>query len=274
MTSQMTCDEIEQGDVMERYLLGRLDEASRDEVDEHLFTCDACFERLQTLRALRRELAATVGVRGVEVVPEKAGWIWRWTLLPALAVLVVAIGVTLGPRAFPPSGQSTSTSPGRPDRPAGTPGQPSPMALAELGKFQPPAFAAASLRGVPEAATARFRDGMAHYARGDYRGAIAGLRAAAALDPQAAHATFFLGICHVLNGELNDGIRALQQTIDAGDSPYLEEAHLYLARTFLQNLDPIRARQEIERTIGLRGPLEKDARQLLADLDRLPTTTP
>jgi tetratricopeptide (TPR) repeat protein len=125
------------------------------------------------------------------------------------------------------------------------------------------------VRGVQDAATARFREGMRHYADRDYRGAIPGLRAAAQLDPAAAHATFFLGVCYVLTGQLEEGIRALRQTIGVGDSPYLEEAHFYLAKAFLQNDDPARGRQEIERTIRLRGALETEARQLLAALDRL-----
>jgi tetratricopeptide (TPR) repeat protein len=142
------------------------------------------------------------------------------------------------------------------------------MSLAELGRFQPPAFAPTSVRGVQDASTARFREGMKHYADGDYRGAIPGLRAAAQLDPGAAHAMFFLGVCYVVTGQLDEGIRALRQTIGVGDSPYLEEAHFHLAKAFLQKSDPARARQEAERTIRLRGALETEARQLLAALDR------
>ena len=143
------------------------------------------------------------------------------------------------------------------------------MSLAELGRFQPPIFALTSLRGIQDAATARFRDAMTHYADRDYRGAIPGLRAAVQLDPEAAHASFFLGVCYVLTERLEEGISTLRQTVAAGDSPYLEEAHFYLAKALLQNGKPAEARQEIERTIRLRGPLEAEARQLLAALDRV-----
>jgi Flp pilus assembly protein TadD len=109
---------------------------------------------------------------------------------------------------------------------------------------------------------------MTQYARGDYRGAITGLRAAARLDPDAAHAAFFLGISCVLSGQHDEGIRALRQTIQLGDSPFLEEAHFYLAKALLQRNDSVSARQELMRTIELKGTLEQQARQLLAELDR------
>jgi tetratricopeptide (TPR) repeat protein len=272
-TRHMTCEEIRQSDVMEQYLLGRLESAARDDFDEHLFECDECFERLQTLRALRHELAATATARGAEPARASLGWIWnwKWALTPMLAALLVAVSVSVLQRATPPSEPGLPT--GRPagasrtTRPAPPSASPS---LAELGRFQPPTFAPTSVRGVQDAATARFRDGMKHYANSDYRGALPGLRAAAQLDPDASHATFFLGVCYVLTGQREEGIRALRQTIGVGDSPYLEEAHFYLAKAFLQNDDPVRARQEVERTIRLRGALENEARQLLAALDRLP----
>ena len=277
-----TCEEIGQTDVMEQDLLGRLDPTARDDFDQHLFECDACFDRLQTMRALRRELAATASARRAEPVRVNRGWIsnwdWKWALAPAAAALMLVLGVSLWHRPSPLLAPTPATSTSQPaGASAAAPAAPAPAAqvsLAELGRFQPPPFVPSSLRGIQDDAAARFREAMAHYARGDYRGAIPGLRAAAQLDPEAAHATFFLGICHVLAGQLDEGIRALSQTISLGDSPYLEEAHFYLARAFLQNNDPVRAREQVERTIRLQGPLEDEARQMLAALDRLPMKRP
>jgi tetratricopeptide (TPR) repeat protein len=271
----MTCAEIDQNDIMEQYLLGRLQVAARDEFDQHLFECDDCFDRLQTLRALRRELTTTAAALRAQPVRATRRWTWTWALAPALAVVVIVVSVSVWPRALPPSVEEPATSTGRPPGgavpPEGAPPQalPATVSLAELGRIQPPPFAAGSLRGIDDAATARFRDAMKHYAGGDFRGAIPGLRAAARLDPEAAHATFFLGVCYVLAGQLDEGIRALRQTIDVGDSPYLEEAHFYLAKALLQNNDPAGARQEVERTIRLGGTLDNQARQLLAALNGL-----
>jgi anti-sigma factor RsiW len=276
----MTCDEITQSDIVEQYLLGRLELAARDEFDEHLFECDECFDRVQTVRALRRELAATAAERRRAPATAARGWIWNWNwklvLAPTLAALVIAVGVSLWPRAIRPGDRVLSPGAGNAASsrgPGTSSGDPAPtppvtVALAELGRFEPPTYAPASLRGIQDEATTRFLRGMQHYADRDYRAAVADLRAAVRLDPESAHAMFFLGVSSVLTGQLDEGIRALRQTISVGDSPYLEEAHFYLAKAFLQNHDPAQARQEIERTIRLRGPLENESRQLLAALDR------
>jgi TolA-binding protein len=319
-TTHMTCEEITQHEIMERYLLGRLEQPARDAFDEHLFECEACFERLQTLRAVRRELAATAGAfdaetERAELERARRGWIWKWALVPAFATLII-VSVIVWPRVFrspvqppasptgQPRGGSATATPGQVEPGQAQPGQATSrqtqprqteprqtqpgqassglsasasstaVTLAELGRFEPPPFTAGSLRGSQDASAPRFREGMTQYARGDYRGAIAGLRAAARLDPEAAHAAFFLGICHVLSGEHDEGIRALRQTIQLGDSPFLEEAHFYLAKALLQQNDPASARQELMRTIELKGPLEQQARQLLADLDRTQVRRP
>jgi anti-sigma factor RsiW len=278
----MTCEEITRLELMERYVLGRLEQPARDEFDEHLFECAVCFERLQTLRAVRIELAATAADDAERAERELArasrGWIWKWALVPAFAVLVIA-SVIVWPRVFrsPPVEAPATLKPGGQTAGGQAPsgqapsGQGSPAVtttLAELGRFEPPPFNSGSLRGTQDASAARFREGMTQYARGNYRAAIAGLRAAARLDPEAAHATFFLGICHVINGEYDDGVRALRQTIQLGDSPFLEEAHFYLAKAFLQQNDAGSARHELLRTIALKGPLEQQARRLLADVER------
>jgi tetratricopeptide (TPR) repeat protein len=263
-TTDMTCEEITQRELMERYLLGRLEQPDRDAFDEHLFECEACFERLQTLRAVRHELAATADALRTEPVrAERGSRIWKWAFVPTFATLVI-IGIVVGPRMF----RSPAQAPETPTTPT-TPGQVSPagVEVAELGRFEPPSYPSSALRGSQDAAAARFRDGMTQYTRGDYLAAIPGLRAASRLDPEAAHALFFLGISYVLSGQHDEGVRALRQTIQLGDSPFLEEAHFYLAKAALQQNDATSARDELLRTLALKGPLEQQARQLLGELD-------
>jgi tetratricopeptide (TPR) repeat protein len=264
----MTCEEIERGDLVEEYLLGRLPAAARDAVDAHLFECDRCFERLETFRAMRRELAATAAARRAEAA-RPTGWVWKWALVPAFATLVIA-GVVAWPRAVlsPPllapagraAGETALALDPQPD--AAT-------RLAELGRFRPPAYEPGTFRGSQDEASARFRDAMRQYGAGDCAAAIPGLRAAAELDADAAHARFFLGICRGATGALDESARALRQTISIGDTPYLEEAHFYLALVLLQTREPAAARDHLQRAIALRGPLERRARETLAALDRL-----
>jgi tetratricopeptide (TPR) repeat protein len=273
----MTCDEISQSEIIEQYLLGRLDESACDAFEQHLFACERCLDRVQTFRALRHELASTAASLRAEPLRPSGVWAWKWAWAPALAVLVVTAGIVVsvflrsGPsleRGAPVGGQSArgaATSPG----PASSESVSSLPSLVALARFEPPAYVPQTLRGVQSEAAAQFRDAMRHYVAKDYRRAIRGLRTASELDPEAPHASFFLGICYVLTGQVEPGIRALQQTIALGDSPYLEDAHFHLAKALLLKKDATGARREWERTRQLRGDREDEARHLRDELDRL-----
>jgi tetratricopeptide (TPR) repeat protein len=141
--------------------------------------------------------------------------------------------------------------------------------LVALARFEPPAYVPQTFRSVDSEATAQFRDAMRPYVAKDYRAAIRGLRTASELDPEAAHASFFLGICYLLTDQIDLGIRALQKTIALGDSPYLEEAHFYLAKALLLKNDAPGAQRELERTLQLHGEREDEARRVLNELNRL-----
>jgi tetratricopeptide (TPR) repeat protein len=207
---------------------------------------------------------------------------------PALAVLVVAVSVSfwLRPEPIGPIGDDADEARGResvqePAGPVGEPagrtpqaGPPQPPAgssLTEPARFRPPSYSPPTLRDAADEATAQFREAMSHYARGDYRAAIPGLRRASRLDPEAPHAFFFLGICEMLSGRVEAGTGALRRTIALGESAYLEEAQFCLAKGLLLKGDVPGARRVLDQTIALRGELEVDARRLR---DRLETVRP
>ena len=122
---------------------------------------------------------------------------------------------------------------------------------------------------MPDEATARFHQGMERYRKADYAGAVAELRGAAELDPEASHISFFLGICHLMVSEDDAGIERLQATIALGDSPYLEEAHLHLAKAFLRRKDFGAAETQLKTLIQLRGSKGAEAGQLLTRIQEL-----
>ena len=130
------------------------------------------------------------------------------------------------------------------------------------------------MRGVPDDATARFQRGMDRYRQADYRGAVNELRAAAAQDPDAAHIRFYLGISQLMLGQDNAAIDSLRATIAIGDSAYLEDAHLYLAKAFLRRKDPAAAETQLKEVIKLGGTGSSEARRLLTQLERLKNRSP
>ena len=141
--------------------------------------------------------------------------------------------------------------------------------LEQLARVEPPRYEPQRLRDVPDEATKRFQRGMEHYRKADYAGAVEDLRAAAELDPDAPHIRFFLGISDLMLGDDDAAIDRLRATIALGDSSYLEEAHLYLAKAFLRRKDLDAAEAELKKLVQLQGSGSGEARRLLTQVERL-----
>jgi TonB family protein len=146
-------------------------------------------------------------------------------------------------------------------------GSPSPS-LQQLARVEPPRYEPVKFRNVPDDATRSFQRGMERYRRADFAGAVEDLRDAAALDPAAPHVRFFLGISHLMLGQDDAAIERLRATIALGDSPYLEEAHLYLAKAYLRRNDVRAAESQLKTLIDLHGSESAQARSLLTELER------
>ncbi len=110
---------------------------------------------------------------------------------------------------------------------------------------------------------------MAQYQRREYRAAATQLRAAAALDPEAPHILFFLGVSNLMMGQAEAAVDAFRKTIALGDSAYLEDAHFFLAKAHLHLRNSGQAVAELERTIRMRGEREAESRTLLTEVQAL-----
>ena len=263
----MTCDEVVNGEIVEKYVLDDLRDETRNAFERHYFECGRCFELLQTYQAIQAELARTREAAETEAPRKSWGWLWTWAPAMAVVVMAVSVGVMLRPLPEIPDVPTTPPSSGG-TQPA-TPPAPSPPAswplIEQLARVDPPVYVASRLRSTDEA-TARFNEAMAQYQRRNWAAAIPGLEAASKLDPEAAHIAFFLGVSHLLAGQPRLAITELRQTIALGESPYLEEAHFYLAKAHLQTRNIDDAIEELERTIQLAGERRREARQLLDSL--------
>jgi tetratricopeptide (TPR) repeat protein len=273
---RMDCAKVAREDIIESYLVDRLSEEDREAFEEHYFECARCFEDLQSLRVIRGELRRA----GAEIETRTTRPLLRWAPAAGLAAAaVLAVAVLLWMRPTSPSGPPEATnapspsqaqSPEKPraqERPEPTVA-PEPS-LEQLARVEPPRYEPLTLRGAPDDATARFQRGMERYRKADYRGAVDNLRAAAALDPDSAHIAFFLGISHLMLGQDSAAIDRLRATIAIGDSPYFEDAHLYLAKAFLRRKDLGAAETELKKLIQLHGSGSGEARRLLTQVERL-----
>jgi tetratricopeptide (TPR) repeat protein len=271
----MDCDTVAREEILESYLAGSLSEEDREAFEAHYFECTRCFDDLRTLEAIREELRrAAAGFEVKTIHP-----FFRWAPLAGLAAAVIlTIGVVLWMRppltsSLPEARKSPLPSRAQaPEKPR--PREPEPTGaseptLGQLARVEPPRYEPLRLRGAPDEATARFQHGMERYRKTDYRGAVTELRAAAEQDSDAAHIRFFLGISHLMLGQDDAAIDWLRATIALGDSAYLEEAHLYLAKAFLRRNDLAAAEAQLKTLTQLRGSGSGEAQRLLTQLERL-----
>jgi TolA-binding protein len=294
-------------EIFEGYVRGTLGAEQRDAFEDHYFACAACLARVRAYDGLHAELGRLAADPLPEpAVPQRRARWWVPATAAACLVVVAAVAfwvrspapvppgnaVAVAPAPQPPAAVAapqapTATPPAAAQRqaravpsqsgPVGQPATQSPglapapvVALSVLARVEPPPYAPVALRGPHDEAAAKFDDAMRRYVKRDHTGALPGLSAAAGLKPDVPQYVFFLAVCQLLTGHLDPAVAGLRKTIALGESPYLEEAHFYLAKARLRQGDVQAAREELAKAIDRHGRIEDDARRLLAQLDALP----
>ena len=263
----MNCREVEEQDIIERYLLGRLAEPEREEFEKHYFECGLCFSQVQTRLALQAEL------RHQPLVPAHAPGaslrrIWTWS--PVFLAFVLLSGVAIwwySSHSRQPS-QQVASSPPKVSPEVTVPSQPPSPSLEELARVKPPPYSAAVLRGAEDEGQETFRKAMQFYLKGDYAHAIPGLHAAAKASPRTPSFKFYLGACYLLTNQTDPAILSFRETVTLGDPAYSESAHFYLAKAYLQEKEIAAAENELQKTVQLHGSLEVEAGEILRQLRR------
>jgi hypothetical protein len=247
----MTCGEVERDELVERYVLGQLEEPEQAAFEDHYFDCAACLERVRALQDAREELSAgAIAARPL-----------RWRRIAAALAATAAVGLTVRVghemwTAAPPPGTPPAT---------GTdivlPAPPPVRITIDLPPYTPP-----RLRAVPGEAQRVFQDAMTAYVAGNCAGAIPGLERALAIDASLTQARFYLSACELQRGRTRQAADNLQRVIGAGESPYLEDARFLLAQGRILQGDRDGAREELRRVISLNGDRRQQALRLLDEL--------
>src|ERR1700682_348422 len=82
----MTCEEIEAGELAEKYILGQMNAEEQTAYEGHYFVCSHCFEDLRLRQTMQLELATL----GVPRRQRRRSWaLWA----AAAAILIVTVGV-------------------------------------------------------------------------------------------------------------------------------------------------------------------------------------
>jgi tetratricopeptide (TPR) repeat protein len=249
----MSCDEVRRDNVTERYALDRLDEGDRERFERHYLACDTCFRELQVHMDLRDVLTGAATHPSTET---SGGGRRRrgtaWLLLAASIFLALGLTWVLRQRGTP------VTEP-----------IPDETSIAELARVSPPEYTPPALRGLEGPAMQRFLEAMEHYVRKDFAAAIPLLEEATRLDPEDPGPEFFLGISFLMTDQSAPAIESLRRTVGLGDTPYLEEAHFYLAKAYLGEGNVASATEELKKIVEMRGDLEEAAADLLLELQDL-----
>lgn len=263
----MDCKRVESEQIAEKYVSGDMEEGERTAYEKHFFECTRCYEELRTYLAVQEALGQARGTVQMAPLRSKPAWRWIWVPVGVLAGLTLTAGVWFWQFATPTPG-----SPSEALLHQSSPAQPPPatVSLAEMMRIEPPPYAPTILRGLTEEeADRRFREAMKHYQQGDYDRALRGLNAAATLRPQGADIAFFLGACYLLTGQTNAATKELQRTVALGDTPFLEEAHFYLAKAYLRENNLPAAEKELRKALLLKGDLQGQIQDLLDQLGQL-----
>ena len=110
---------------------------------------------------------------------------------------------------------------------------------------------------------------MRRYQKGDYGGAILGLRGALKLDPHATDARFYLGMSYLLTGQTDSAIENLRQIAQEGNSIYVESAHFFLAKALIRRNNLALAENELSQVAALQGTHAAEARSSIEQLRAL-----
>ncbi len=365
----MNCQAISREDLIEKYLNHRLDPATEEEFELHIFACSRCAQLLELFQTMHADL--TQRAHEIRVQTPRKRLLFRWQAAALTSILLIAglagalriQNVTnSGPVSavssyVPPKsesigqpgsssqlsspqqcvqeslrtatkhnktgkervGSSSTAQSGEQPLPVPPPANeqipavrdngtriasnPTPdsdevghqtkftaeegVELYRLGLMQAPPYtfsgivrgeklpdtdnsSAYSSKGLPlSAGRVMFQNAMNAYIDGRYREAGDILENDVQLEPTAPDVNFYLGVCKLLAGRPQDSIAPLTNAAAAGNSPYLQSSHYYLAKAYIQSIKLAEAESELRDAIAVPGRLTADAKALLTRVQAL-----
>ena len=212
MTETLTCERVDQDDLIAQYIAGTLTETTaREAFEDHFVGCARCRDELRLASIIRAEVARPAVTRRVP----------RWMPLGFVSAAALAgIFVLRGGGAH--------------------------SELARLGAVaEPPIYLGIAVRATPKASDSLFDAAMAAYDQRRYADAAAGLARALTAGVDSAPALFFLGASELMAGHPTEAAAAFERVQSLGDTPYLAEAHFYRAKALLRLRNPSSALAEL-----------------------------
>jgi len=251
------CQRVEQKEMIEKYLAGKLAEAEAEAFEQHYLGCQSCFDELRFHHATAIELRNKHSTSPQKVAMPRAVW-WPWAVAAAAILLLTLVSVPVFYRRQDPEIVQTPI-PQQSDSPQAI--------IAQLASVEASPYVPLTLRGGSGSpASERFQLGMERYSRRDYASASGLLEQAVGLKPNLQPALFYLGVSQLLTDQPDKAIATLSALVRIEATPYLEESHWFLAKAFLKKHDLVSAEKELEAAVMLNGAHLDEARRDLGTI--------
>ena len=260
-------------DQLVEFYLGRLEESRNDSIQDHLAECSDCLELSKDVRQFLAAMDESmdpidaVPAEGSHSSPFGLGVGPRLFLLAASVVIAVAAGIVYwqGSRVEAPPPQAQGPQP----TPSATTTQENPWRDLQIAKAQyTPAttphdellYRDNSPQAQPKPSA--FAQAMQPYERNDFAEAERQLKQFSEKDPGHAAAQFYRGVSLLLLGKSAEAIAPLETAVAKGEGRVREEAHWYLALTYLKTGDHLKALEQLDSVIQISGKRRSDAEAL------------
>ena len=212
----MTCAEIAERGLIERYVAGTLSADEAVALEAHYVACTRCQTELRLALAVRQALSEPAAA----AAPRRQARRWIGGLGLALAAGITALIVWRAP------GRSSQWR--------------------DLGAVpDAPIYLGVEVRGAPARGDSLFAVAMAAYNERRYSASATALRAALAVGTDSAPAEFFLAAALLVQDRAGEAAEAYARVIGLGDTPYLGEAHFYRAKALLRQGQAVAAVAEL-----------------------------
>jgi len=117
---------------------------------------------------------------------------------------------------------------------------------------------------IPDTGRVLYWDGMTAYLESRYGDAIGFLQSALQTDKKTDDINFYLGVSQIMAGHPQEAEIPLRRVTGLGNSAYLQSAHYYLGKAYIQQVKLSQAESEFREAGALPGRLTADSKALLA----------
>jgi len=116
----------------------------------------------------------------------------------------------------------------------------------------------------PDTGRVLFQKGMTAYVEGRYDDAIGFLQSAVQREKKTDDVNFYLGVSQILAGHPQEAPVPLGKVIALENSAYLQSAHYYLGKAYVQQMKLNQAESEFRAAAALPGRVTADSKALIA----------